>query len=71
MAFLSFVLSMVLIVWGLLYLKYGQSLPTGEEDVDRRDSIVFEFLFGPPKADSFVYELLYGPPGGQAPWSAE
>lgn len=48
MAIFQILLAMILVVAGILLFKHGQSLPTGEEDTNRDDSFLYEFLYGPP-----------------------
>ncbi len=59
MAVLQTILAIMLIGAGTQLFKYGQGLPTGEEDRDRDTSFLYEFLYGPPGSER-VRALLGG-----------
>ena len=59
MAVYGLFLSVILVVAGVMLFNYGRKLPTGEEDINRDSSFVFELLYGPPG-----YERARGLVGG-------
>lgn len=59
MVVFQILLAIMLVGGGVLLFKHGQSEPTAEEDRDRDDSFLDEFLYGP-----VGYERVRGLVGG-------
>ena len=59
MAAFQILLAIILVGGGILLFKHGQSEPTADEDRDRNDSFLYEFLYGPAG-----YERVRGVVGG-------
>ena len=48
MVILGLFFSLIIAACGFLLFKHGLRLPTGDEESDRNDSFLYEFLNGPP-----------------------
>ncbi|MBX7060598.1 MAG: hypothetical protein K1X52_02990 [Pyrinomonadaceae bacterium] len=58
--FLTFLISILMVIVGFFTIRYGKTLPTWKEDTDRIDSRLYDFLYPPGKkrADALIGGIL-------------